>query len=143
MKKAIFSFGLLLVSAAFSISSSAQTASTALTDPRWNLIEINGVAVQNSAVYVRFDTQKHTYHGTNGCDFITGRYRVDGPNLTFTQSIITRRACQGPEVEKVQKEFGKVFYSTTRFWIYEDQLRLYKGDQLMLVFKAGPVLKSN
>lgn len=144
MRKTTLAFGLLFLMAVSAIAGTAQTAALALTDPKWNLIEINGVAVKDSKAYLRFDTvKKHSYYGSSSCNFLGGNYRVDGPNLTFSESFVTRRNCQDPEVEKVQQEFLKVLYSTTRFWIYEDQLRLYNGDQLTLVFKAGPVPKSN
>jgi heat shock protein HslJ len=136
MKRTLVS---LIVLVAWTILAAAQTAPVTLTGPKWNLIEINGVAVKDSNANIRFDTvKKNTYYGSNNCDFIGGRYRVDDTNLTFYQSIITRHVCQDPEATKLEKEFSKVFYSTTRFWIYEDTLRLYNGDQVTLVFKASP-----
>lgn len=137
MRRTTVSLGLLFVLAVWTVLATAQTASVSLTDPKWNLIEVNGAAVKDSNAYLRFDPRTKNYHGSSSCNFIGGRYRVDDTNLTFSQSIITRRACHDPEVEKVEKEFLKVFYSTT-IWIYEDALRLYKGDQVILIFKASP-----
>lgn len=139
MKSVTVSFVLLLVLAAWTTSGRAQTASVALTDRKWNLVEVNGVAVKDSNAHVRFDTvKKNTYSGSSSCNFIGGRYKADETNLTFSQSFITRRACQNPEDDKIEKEFLKVFYTTTRFWIHDDELRLYNGDLRILVFKASP-----
>jgi heat shock protein HslJ len=139
MKRTMVSVGLLGLIAVWAIVATAQTASVSLTDPKWNLIEVNGVAVTDSKAYLRFDTvKKNTYYGNSSCNFIGGRYKVDDTNLNFSQAIITRGPCQSPEEAKIDKEFLKVFHHTTRFWIYEDTLRLYNGDQVTLIFKASP-----
>ena len=40
----------------------------------------------------------------------------------------------------MEKEFLKIFYATTGFSIQDDVLRLYKNEQVTLVFKAGQLI---
>ena len=143
MKRAVVSFALPVLIAAWAIVAASQNAQVSLTDPRWNLIKVNGVAVTDSNAYLRFDPQTYKFHGSSSCNFIGGSYKANGPNLKIFQVYITRRACQDPEVEKVEKEFLKLFNATTSFAIHDDVLRLYKDDQVTLVFKAARTEKSN
>lgn len=138
MKRTTVSVGLLVVIAVWAMFATAQTASVSLTDPKWNLIEVNGLAVTDSTAHLRFEPQTNKFHGSSGCGFVGGSYKVNGTALKIFHSYLTRGACQDPKEEKVEKEFMKVFSSATRLWIFEDTLRLYKGDQLILVFKASP-----
>jgi heat shock protein HslJ len=137
MKITLVFLALLVALAPWSTATMAQTPPGLLTGPKWNLIEVNGVTVRDSPAHVRFDPQTKRYHGSSSCNFIMGRYQADETNLTFSQAVITRRNCQNPEVDKVEQEFLKVFYKTTRFWIQDDVLRLYNGDQRTLVFRAS------
>ena len=143
MKRTIASFGFLIAMYAGTMFAAAQTAPVSLTDPKWNLIAVKGVEVKSDTAHLRFDAQTGKLHGSSGCNFIGGSYKANGSNLKIFQFFITRRACQDPEVEKVEKEFLKVFFITTSFSIHDDVLRLYKGDELTLTFKAGPTAKSN
>ena len=137
MKRTTLSFALLALIALWSTSTRAQTASGSLTDPKWNLTEVNGIAVTNSDASLRFERQTNKFHGSSGCGFLGGSYKVNGASLKILHSYLTRRACQDPEAEKIEKEFMKAFIGANRFWIFEDILRLYKGDQLLMAFKAG------
>lgn len=137
MKRAVVSLLLLVVIGGWAMLVTAQTAQVSLTDRKWNLTEANGIAVKDSDASLRFDPQTNKFHGSGGCGFIGGSYKVNGTDLRIFHSYLTRRACQDPQAEKIEKEFMKVLSSATRLWIFEDTLRLYKDDQLLLVFNAS------
>jgi heat shock protein HslJ len=120
--------------AAWAIIATAQTNSELAGKP-WKLTEVNGVAVTRGNANLQFDADTNKYHGSSGCNFIGGNYKIEGTHIRFSQGVITRRACLDAEVQKTETEFMRAFYEITDFKIEGEVLRLYKGDQLLLVFK--------
>jgi heat shock protein HslJ len=117
-----------------SILARAQTNSD-IAGKRWKLTKVNGVEVTRGSANLQFEANTNKYHGSSGCNFLSGSYKAPGPRIRFYQSIITRRACLDTEVQKIETEFMRAFREVTDFYIDGDVLRFYKGDQLLLVFK--------
>jgi heat shock protein HslJ len=132
----VFSLTICAVLAASTILAATQ-ANSDLTGRRWKLTEVDGVEVTRGNANLQFDANPSKYHGSSGCNFIGGNYKTAGTTIRFSESIITRRACMDTEVQKVETEFMRAFYEVTDFHVAGDVLRLYKGDQLLLVFKCS------
>ena len=133
MKRTIVSLAALAVIALWAVQANSE-----ITGHWWKLIEVNGVEVPPGNANLRFDGNTKRYSGSSGCNYISGNYKIDDTNLTFSDAIITRRACMDPEVQKIETEFLKVLYATTSFQIHDDVLRLYnKDNQRTLVFRSN------
>jgi len=128
-------FAICVVLAVSAIAVTAQI-NPEITGKRWKLTEVNGVEVTRGHAFLQLEANTNKYSGSSGCNFIGGEYKIEGTHIRFTLGFITRRACLDNEMQKLETEFTKVFYEVTDFKVEEEVLRLYKGDQLVLVFKA-------
>jgi heat shock protein HslJ len=110
-------------------------ASTAfLTGKKWRLIEVNGITVKTGKPYIEFDAKTRRYAGDSRCNRIAGGYEVDGTHIKFSQGISTKRACLDNEMQKLETDFVKGLSEVTNFQIQGEVLRLYKGEQPLLMF---------
>ena len=103
---------------------------------KWKLIDVNGVAVKTGKPYIEFDAQSNRFSGDGGCNRISGSFKVDGPNIKFSQGVSTQMACIDNEVQKMETDFFRGLTEVTSFQLLGDTLRLSKDNQPLLTFKA-------
>ena len=109
---------------------------TSLAGRRWELTEVNGVAVQTPKAHIEFDDKAKKFSGHGGCNRIAGGYTITDAYITFSQVISTKMACADREVQKVETDFLKALNQVTGFEIKGDTLRLLRGDRPILTFKT-------
>jgi heat shock protein HslJ len=76
----------------------------AITDVEWALVELHGQApgttAGNRPPTLQLATEANRAAGFAGCNRFTGQYKLDGPQLRFSQLAMTRMACTaGMDVE--------------------------------------------
>ena len=116
--------------------SNGNVSAASLFDKKWQLIDMNGVAVQTGKPYLEFDGQTNRFSGDGGCNTIAGAFKIDGPHIQFSQGISTQRACIDHDVEKLETDFFRGLNEVTSFQVQRERLQLYKGNQLFLTFGA-------
>jgi heat shock protein HslJ len=116
---------------------SSDNAANALFGKRWKLTEIRGNAVK-AEPYIEFDREKGRFSGFGGCNRISGGFEVSDNNLKLSQVISTKMACLDAAANQTEADFLRELTGTLRFEIHDDVLRLYAGDDAVLIFKASP-----
>jgi heat shock protein HslJ len=111
----------------------ARIANAPLTDTRWSLTYIDGLAViavsGPRAAHILLDGAGRVA-GSDGCNRIAGGYRLDGEQLAFSQLVSTRMACT--EVMEQADRFGRALGEAASYRI--------AGDHLELLDDAGALL---
>jgi heat shock protein HslJ len=125
-----------------SASTGSSGREATLFGDRWRLTAIGKQPIKPVASqpsqdhpYLEFDSQKQQFFGSSGCNRVAGSFKHSGPSLELSQVISTRRACIETEAQRVETEFLQALETVTRFQIQANWLRLYAGDQLVLVFQ--------
>ncbi|HEY5820878.1 MAG TPA: META domain-containing protein [Propionibacteriaceae bacterium] len=119
------------------------TASSApLIGPTWRLTEIGGKPAVFDASGGRgpdLTFSKKTISGTDGCNGLTGSYRLDGDKLKITDLISTLIGCdQSDALQKQQVAYGDNLNRSVRLAIDGSTLTLFDtSGTALLVFEAG------
>jgi copper homeostasis protein (lipoprotein) len=113
-----------------------------LQETYWKLTRVDGkpviLADKQREPSLVFRSEQNRVTGFSGCNNLTGGYKLNGPEVTFTGVAATRMACQhGMEIE------AAVFAAldkARRFRIIGQHLELYDASGNMLArFEARPV----
>ena len=104
-------------------------AASALTETRWNLVELSGTpAIRRGTErdpWLRFTAADTRAGGSTGCNSMGGPYTLDGERLTFGPMISTKMACLEGNVMAQEARFLAVLDSVERYTIAADTLALY------------------
>lgn len=109
-----------------------------LEDRKWVLAEINGVAIPKveQAAFIVFDPVKGSAGGDTSCNVFGGNYTVAGKEISITETISTMRACIEDKRMDIERGFLDGLRAANRYQINADDLYLYRGDKLLLIFKG-------
>jgi heat shock protein HslJ len=108
-----------------------------LLDGQWDVATIDGRAVDANAptAYLTLASgDERRAYGYSGCNRFSGSYLLDGDRLSFSQMMMTRRACLGHNVERA---FSDVLARTTRFRLANGRLVLMEGDNEIAVLQRN------
>jgi heat shock protein HslJ len=126
-------FSLLLLSACFE-----PEPNTALKNTHWALIQMKNENVEHfehqPQVHLVFHLNDSTFHGSDGCNRIHGKYTKDRNNFTMDEIASTRMMCKAGM--KQSNEFLHILTETDRIKIVEDNLILYHADIPIARFEA-------
>jgi len=111
---------------------------TALKNSYWNLVELEGEESvhyeHQPQIHLIFHINNQSFHGSDGCNRLHGKYSLDGDKLLIKQIVSTRMMCQNGMSQ------GHLFLQTltkaNRLDIEEDNLILYNADIEIARFEA-------
>jgi heat shock protein HslJ/uncharacterized lipoprotein YbaY len=127
--------------AAFEAGSSCGSASTALRDTEWRLVELDGQSVaaaepQQRVMGLTLASEGSQVSGYSGCNNLAGGYESSGDALRFTGMIGTMMACD-PAVMERERTFHQMLGQTTAYRIEGRRLTLLAGQQPVAQFEAA------
>lgn len=106
-----------------------------IASKKWNVIKLNDATLDNSGIWLEFDTSKKRFHGKGGCNSISGGYSATGDEIKFTKGISTRMACIDADVMRRETEFLKLISDHSfRYDVAEQTLNLYKDGKIVVMF---------
>ena len=111
---------------------SAADSADALTGRDWTLMRLGGEDVEPLADGRRpnLHFEPDRVYGFTGCNRVTGGYRVDGPEMEFSQLAMTRMACaEGMELEQ---RFSSALETVTGYAV--------DGGRLLLLDAGGETI---
>jgi putative lipoprotein len=131
---------LLLQRAGGAATAAAPATTPALDGPEWTLAALNGQPVVPSggghAPNLTFDTAAGRFHGSGGCNRISGGFQPvgDGGDLTIGQIISTKMACQNEGMPSEQ-DFLDALAKVDGYAVHGHELRL-SGDSVEMTFRT-------
>ncbi|HEY9256760.1 META domain-containing protein [Chitinophaga sp.] len=110
-------------------------SSTAITNRKWTLTQINEGIISNSGIWIQLDAAKKRFQGKGGCNNVSGGYTTSGNKITFTQAMSTRMACPDADVMRREADFLKQLGGHTfTYTIAGETVNLYENGKLTLQF---------
>ena len=104
-----------------------------LSGTDWQLVKVNGAKIAASKAVIRFDEEKSRVSGNGGCNAFGGTLTENGANITITQVISTKMACQqGADTEN---KFFRNLAAVTKYKLTGGKLKLYAGSAVVLEFR--------
>lgn len=132
----ILLFCALLFAASCAVTGkSGGQAWTRIQDTRWMLVSAEGATFpQSQQNYLVFSGHKHM-RALASCNTISGTYTGDTSGaLQFGKLVITWKACPDQAAEARYLDLLK---ATNRYEYGKDELRLFRNNELLAVFRAG------
>ena len=118
-------------------SCESSTVETSLTNTYWNLVELDGEAVQSHAdqpeVHLLLEREDHQIRGFAGCNRFFGNYEVVGSTLNFGQLASTMTAC--PYLDEETAFFGAL-EKVVQYEVMGESLELRGEDGTRVRFQA-------
>lgn len=112
---------------------------TSVIETQWNLIELNGTAVNVPAsegqVYIYLQQEGDKLSGSDGCNRFFGSYDLSGSSLQFHSVAQTMMACRGAFTEH-EAEFIEALKLVTSYQIADGVLQLKVDDRVLARFQA-------
>ena len=112
---------------------------TSVIETQWNLIELNGTAVNVPAsegqVYIYLQQEGDKLSGSDGCNRLFGSYDLSGSSLQFHSVAQTLMACRGAFTER-ESEFMEALKLVTSYQISDNVLQLKVDDRVLARFQA-------
>jgi heat shock protein HslJ len=109
--------------------------------PNWLLVSIADESgtpvdpVSGSVVAAQF-AEDQTLSGSTSCSSRTGTYKARESAIKITSFAFTRLACPTDELNTQENRYLLFFEKATRYVVSGNQLQLFRGDNLTLVFQA-------
>ena len=108
-----------------------------LTSTYWKLAQLNSVAVENNSadeIYIQL-TNENTFKGYAGCNLFWGFYKINDPQLRFTNINRTKKMCA---VYASENQLIKVLENSEAYIINDTHLQLLKLDgTIVAIFDAA------
>ena len=103
---------------------------------KYSILEIEGESLKGNdfgkkSPMIEFDNKNKKYSTNVGCNQIMGKYELDGSTIKFSAGISTLMACPNDLEAKYLKALGEV----DNFTIENFMLKVYKGDELKVIFQ--------
>ncbi|MGI9037136.1 MAG: META domain-containing protein [Pyrinomonadaceae bacterium] len=117
-----------------STSDSSATPTQNAADVEWKLTRLEGKAVENGKVFIKFDDQNKRVGGSGGCNSFGGTLAQDGNQIKISQIISTKMACVNRNTMQVENNFFRNLERVTAFHIRSGKLYLSAGDAIVLEF---------
>jgi heat shock protein HslJ len=112
---------------------------TSVIETQWNLIELNGTAVNVPAsegqVYIYLQQEGDKLSGSDGCNRFFGSYDLSGSSLQFHSVAQTLMTCRGAFTER-EAEFIEALKLVSSYQIADNVLQLKVDDRVLARFQA-------
>lgn len=130
-------FIILITTMVIGLHSKELYATNNLEGIQWQLIELDGAALAplpgGRQPSIRFDADKKSASGYNGCNNYFGEYDLQGQSLKFGPIASTRRAC--PKADSaIELKFMTVLEKTNGWEIKDGTLTLFDGTKALARF---------
>jgi heat shock protein HslJ len=102
----------------------------------WTLQSMNGAPVEENTFLkgrvpvLQVNVKESRYAGSDGCNNILGKARIEGNKIELEPGISTMMACPG----KAHEEYAEAFYSVTDYTIENGLLTLLAEGKPVLVY---------
>ena len=103
---------------------------------RLDLIEINGLKVENATPSIEFNLTEKRFSGNAGCNRMFGNFETNGDQIKFSGIGATKMFCSTEGVMKLEGDFIKALEKVTRFEQKGDALNLFAKNDLILKFSS-------
>lgn len=115
------------------------TPAANLTNRQWQLIEINGQppVVTDQPLTIEFHATNQV-SGFAGCNGFSGKYRLEGLTIAFSDMISTLIACADNAISAQEAAFHGALAATTGYELADGELRLLDGDGMVLLRFRAP-----
>jgi heat shock protein HslJ len=114
-----------------------------LDHTKWKLIELNGSGpVAASGIPFTMMLEENSYL-LSGCNLVSGKLRIDGPRLVFSQPAPSTLMACVPNAEAVDSAFTRLAGLSPTFRLDQDRLRLAAEDGAQWVFQKEPLPSKN
>lgn len=105
-----------------------------LSGKRWILSAMGERRVSADKPYIEFDGEQHRISGDSGCNRFFGSVQITGASVKISQLGSTKRACLSADANRLENEFLQTLEKATRFSVESNELRLFAGDSIVLIF---------
>ncbi len=103
---------------------------------KWNLISFNGKEIPADKFlktpYLQFENEENHVNGNASCNGFKGSFFFDNEHIRFSRLGVTRMMCAH---ENMENEFLNALETITNYEIKNDELHLFKGEELKMIFK--------
>ena len=103
---------------------------------KWNLISFNGNEITQDKYlktpYLQFENEEKHVSGNASCNGLNGGIFFDNEHIRFSKLAVTRMMCVH---ENMETEFLKEIATITNYKIIDNELHLFKSDELKMIFK--------
>ena len=103
---------------------------------KWNLISFNGKEIPADKFlktpYLQFENEENHVSGNASCNGFKGSFFFDNEHIRFSRLGVTRMMCAH---ENIENEFLNALETITNYQIKNDELHLFKGKELKMIFK--------
>lgn len=102
---------------------------------KWELISFNGNEIPADKFlktpYLAFENQENKVSGNASCNGFSGAIFFDNQYIRFSKLGVTRMMCAH---ENMENEFLKELETITQYELKNDELHLFKGNDLKMIF---------
>jgi heat shock protein HslJ len=110
-----------------------------LNHTKWKLVELNGPIASTLPFTISLEKDSYVF---SGCNLMSGKFRIEGNKLVFSQpGPSTLRAC-APESEATDTAFSRLAGMSPTFRLDHERLTLSEGDSRW-VFQREPLPSQN
>ena len=128
---------LFLTLALIGLSSTAVVAKAdRLSSEQWELVQINGRAVDNSKAYLEINIGRTRFTGNTGCNQMFGNVAVTGNRVMFSNIGTTKMFCGKQDVNRVETSYLNALKKVTRYRQTRNSLELMDRNRVLLRFTA-------
>jgi|LGVF01.2.fsa_nt_gb heat shock protein HslJ len=85
----------------------------------------------NKTPMMVFDGEKSNYSTSIGCNQIGGKYEIDDSKIKFLPGMSTMMACP----DDLESRYSKALSEVDNYKVENFLLKIYKGDELKIVFQ--------
>lgn len=111
-------------------------ASTPLSGKRWVLVQMGDQPQSGEKRNLAFDEQQRRVFGDAGCNRFSGSFEANGTSLKLSRLLSTKMACADEDANRLETRFLEALEHVTRFEVRGTTLRLYSGQDRVLVFES-------
>lgn len=104
------------------------------------VIQLKGISIENSNLFMTFDFQNGRFTGKTGCNSVGGSLQYDGERIIFSQVFSTKMACLDPAKMDREKEMISILNAgDVRYDGAEVTLNLYLQGELVMMLVPSKV----
>jgi heat shock protein HslJ len=89
--------------------------------------------VESKNCYINIDLNAGNFSGSNGCNNINGKLKINGDSISFDNIISTKMACEKMEQSNI---FIKNLSDANKYKIIGGELFLYKNELLLMTLES-------
>jgi len=72
------------------------------------VIQLNGEEIEDSKAHLVFNTETSSFSGNNGCNQVSGTYKVNGNSISFSKVATTKMACLDEMMQATERSIQAI-----------------------------------